>query len=344
MLSKVILEDRVSGVKHLLTKRNKIVITTHLSPDGDAMGSSLGLYHYLTDTGFDVRVIVPNSFPSFLNWMSGVDRVINFEEQEDEAIALLNEAELIFCLDFNTPSRVGKIAPHLLAAPAKKVLIDHHPFPDEFCDIKISHPEIASTSELVFRLICRMGDFDLITKDGAECICTGILTDTGGLAYNSNSPEIYSVINRLLQIGVDKDQIYRNVFNNYTVDRFKLQGYILCEKLKVYNEFNTVMISLNLEEQRRFNMQKGDTEGFSNMPLSISGIKFSIFFREDDVNVIKISLRSVGDFPCNKFAAECFNGGGHLNASGGEFEGSLEEAIKIFEDTLPKYISYLNPR
>lgn len=341
MLSKVILEERVSDVQHLLTKYNKIVITTHLSPDGDAIGSSLGLYHYLKDTGFDVRVIVPNSFPAFLNWMSGIESVVNFEENKEEATALIDEAELIFCLDYNTPSRVGGVSVPLLASKAKKVLIDHHPHPEDFCDVKISHPEISSTSELVFRLICRMGDFDLISKEGAECICTGILTDTGGLAYNSNSPEVYTVINRLLKIGVNKDQIYRNVFNNYTVDRFKLQGYILCEKLKVYEDYNTVMLSLNLEEQQRFNMKKGDTEGFSNMPLSISGIKFSIFFRED-VDVIKISLRSVGNFPCNKFAAECYNGGGHLNASGGEYYGKLEDAIKIFEETLPKYKTYLN--
>lgn len=341
MLSKVILEERVSEVQHLLAKYNKIVITTHLSPDGDALGSSLGLYHYLKDTGCDVRVIVPNSFPSFLDWMSGIDSVINFEENKEEATSLIDDAELIFCLDYNTPSRVGGVSTPLLASKAKKVLIDHHPHPEDFCDVKISHPEISSTSELVFRLICRMGDFDLISRDGGECICTGILTDTGGLAYNSNSPEIYTVINRLLKIGVDKDQIYRNVFNNYTVDRFKLQGYILCEKLKVYEDYNTVMLSLNIEEQQRFNMKKGDTEGFSNMPLSISGIKFSIFFRED-LDVIKISLRSVGDFPCNQFAAECYNGGGHLNASGGEFYGKLEEAIKIFEETLPKYQKYLN--
>ena len=340
MLSKVILEERVSEVRHYLAEYNNIVITTHLSPDGDAIGSSLGLYHYLKDTGFDVRIIVPNSFPSFLNWMSGIDSVVNFEEDEELAVSLINEAEVIFCLDYNTPSRTGAVGAHVLQSKAKKVLVDHHPYPDDFCNIKISHPEISSTSELIFRLICRMGDFEVISKEGAECICTGILTDTGGLAYNSNSPEIYTVINRLIQIGVNKDQIYRNVFNNYTVDRFKLQGYILCEKLKVYKDYNTVMLSLNIEEQQRFNMQKGDTEGFSNMPLSITGIKFSIFFRED-TDLIKISLRSVGDFPCNKFASEYFNGGGHLNASGGEFKGKLEDAIKIFEENLPKYISYL---
>ena len=340
MLSNVILEERVSEVQHCLTEYNNVVITTHLSPDGDAIGSSLGLYHYLKDTGFDVSVIVPNSFPTFLNWMSGVDSIINFEENKEKAVALINEAEVIFCLDYNTPSRIGAVESFVLQSKAKKVLVDHHPYPDDFCDVKISHPEISSTSELIFRLICRMGDFEVITKEGAECICTGILTDTGGLAYNSNSPEIYTVINRLIKIGIDKDQIYRNVFNNYTVDRFKLQGYILSEKLKVYEDYNTVMISLSIEEQRRFNMQKGDAEGFSNMPLSISGIRFSIFFRED-TDMIKISLRSIGDFPCNQFATECFNGGGHLNASGGEFRGKLEDAIAIFEKTLPRYMPYL---
>lgn len=340
MLTKVILEERITEVKHYLSKYNKIVITTHISPDGDAIGSSLGLYNYLKDTGSDVTVIVPNNFPTFLNWMTGVDAIINFEEQEEQAIALINEAELIFCLDYNTPSRTGGVGKHILESKAKKVLIDHHPYPEDFCNVKISHPEISSTSELVFRLICRMGDFEEITVEGAECICTGILTDTGGLAYNSNSPEVYLIISKLINIGVNKDEIYRKVFNNYTIDRFKLQGYVLSEKLKVYEEYNTVMLNLNCEEQLRFNMKKGDTEGFSNMPLSISGIKFSIFFREDK-DMIKISLRSIGDFPCNQFAAECYNGGGHLNASGGEYHGKLEDAIEIFEKALPKYRSYL---
>lgn len=340
MLSKVIAEDKVAQVIDYLEKFDNIVITTHVSPDGDAMGASLGLSNYLKERGVEATVIVPNSFPSFLDWMPGIDSVLNFENQEELAVQRIAEAQLIFCLDFNTLSRIGAVGEYVAKSDVPKIMIDHHPYPEEFCDLTISYPQISSTSEIIFRLICRMGDFELMTKECGECICTGILTDTGGLAYNSNNAEVYYIIGNLLGLGVDKDQIYRKVFNNYTVDRFKLQGYILSEKLKVYEDYNTVMIFLTNEEQARFNTKKGDTEGFSNMPLSIAGIKFSIFFREDG-DMIKISLRSVGDFPTNQFSAECFNGGGHLNASGGEFYGKIEDAIKIFETTLPKYISYL---
>lgn len=340
MLSKIIKESNINKVNDYLGKYSKIVIVTHVSPDGDALGSSLGLYHYLTEKENDVTVVVPNTFPTFLNWMPGADKIVNFEEETEKAKQLLNEAELIFCLDFNTAKRTSKVEETLLEVEAIKVMVDHHPYPDDFCDVTISHPEISSTSELIFRLICRMGDFDSILRDSAECIYTGMMTDTGGFTYNSNSPEIYTIIGKLINLGINKDQIYRNVFNNYTVDRFKLQGYLLSEKLKVYDEYNTVMIHLTHEEQQRFHMQKGDTEGFANMPLSIAGIKFSIFFRED-VDMIKISLRSQGNFPCNQLAEQCFGGGGHLNASGAEFRGRLEDAIAIFEKTLPEYISYL---
>lgn len=340
MLSKVIKEANIAKVQEYLSKYNKVVIVTHVSPDGDALGSSLGLYHYLKGRGMDVTILVPNSFPSFLNWMPGAETIVNYEKEHGKGIGLLNEAEIIFCLDFNTPKRSLGIGEKVLTTNAVKVMVDHHPYPEKFCDVTISHPEISSTSELIFRLICRMGDFDAICKESAECIYTGMMTDTGGFTYNSNNPEIYAIIGRLINLGIDKDQIYRNVFNNYTVDRFRLQGFLLSEKLKVYDEYNTVMIHLTNSEQERFHMQKGDSEGFANMPLSIAGIKFSIFFRED-TDMIKISLRSQGNFPCNQFAEQCFNGGGHLNASGGEYHGRLEDAIAIFEKVLPEYASYL---
>lgn len=340
MLSKVIKESNIAKVQDYLGKCDKIVIVTHVSPDGDALGSSLGLYHYLVGRKKEVVIVVPNSYPTFLNWMPGANTIVNFEEQQARGLELINEAELIFCLDFNTPKRSLSIGEEVQQTNAVKIMVDHHPYPDPFCDVTISHPEISSTSELVFRLICRMGDFESISKEAAECIYTGMMTDTGAFTYNSNSPEIYTIIGRLLSLGIDKDQIYRNVFNNYTVDRFRLQGFLLSEKLKVYEKYNTVMIHLTRGEQEKFHMQKGDSEGFANMPLSIKGVRFSIFFRED-TDMIKISLRSQGNFPCNQFAEQCFNGGGHLNASGGEFRGKLEDAIEIFEKTLAEYISYL---
>ena len=217
-------------------------------------------------------------------------------------------------------------------------MIDHHPFPEEFCKITISHPEISSTSELIFRVICRLGYFEDITKEGAECIYTGMMTDTGGFTYNSNDREIYFIISELLSKGIDKDEIYRKVYHTYSEDRLRLMGFVLYSKMIVFPEFKSALITLTQEEQDRFNYTKGDTEGFVNIPLSIKDIRFSVFLREDkEKGMIKISLRSVGDFPCNQVATEFFNGGGHLNASGGEFYGSIPEAVELFKKALVKY-------
>lgn len=340
MISKVIDSHKISQVEHLLKKYDKIVIVTHVSPDGDAIGSSLGLYHYLVNAGNDVTVIVPNAFPEFLNWMPGAKDILDYEKYTEYSQKLIAEAELIFCLDFNIPKRTFHLAPLIEAAKGKKVMVDHHPEPSDFCDVVISYPQISSTSELIFRLICRMGDYDAISKESAECIYTGMMTDTGGFTYNSNNCEIYSIISELLNKGIDKDQIYSNVYHNYSVDRYRMLGYTLSEKLKVYPEYRTALITLTKEEQLKYNAKKGDTEGFSNLPLSIKDIIFAVFMRQDN-EMLKISLRSQGTFPCNKFSAQCFNGGGHLNAAGGEFFGTIEEAIEVFEKALPEYADLL---
>jgi len=340
MISKVIAQDKISKVEDLLDKNEKVVIVTHVSPDGDAIGSSLGLYHYLDDSGYEVMVIVPNDFPDFLRWMKGAKDILNAEKYPEYAEKLISEADLIFCLDFNVPKRINQLGPLVEEAKAKKVLVDHHPDPLEFCDVTISYPQISSTSELVFRLICRMGDFDEISKVGAEAIYTGMMTDTGGFTYNSNNAEIYYIIGQLLGKGIDKDQIYSNVYHGYSADRFRMLGFMLCERMRIFPEFNAALIWLTKEEQARFNSKKGDTEGFSNLPLSIQGVDFSTFMREDQ-DMIKMSFRSVGDFPCNAFASKYFGGGGHLNASGGEFFGSLEDAINIYEKALPEFCNAL---
>ena len=223
-------------------------------------------------------------------------------------------------------------------SPARKMMIDHQLNPESFCRIIISHPEISSTSELVFRLICRLGYFEDITKEGAECIYTGMMTDTGGFTYNSNDREIYFIISELLSKGIDKFDIYRKVYNTYSEGRLRLMGYVLYDKMQVFPQFNSALIWLTKEEQSKFEYVKGDTERFVNIPLSIKNIIFSVFLREDtEKNMIKVSLRSVGTFPCNKVAAEFFNGGGHLNASGGEFYGTMDEAIDLFKQALVKY-------
>ncbi|MFV0420372.1 MAG: DHH family phosphoesterase [Dysgonomonas sp.] len=333
MISKIIASHKITEVEELLDKYDKIVIITHVSPDGDAIGSSLGLYHYLTGLGNDVNIIVPNSFPDFLKWIPGAKDILNYEKHSDFAQKLIDQAELIFCLDFNIPKRALHLGPLIEAAKGKKILVDHHPDPSDFCDVTISYPEISSTSELIFRLICRMGDFEIMSYETATALYTGMMTDTGGFTYNSNNIEIYYIIGELLKKGINKDQIYSNVYHNYTEDRYRMLGYTLSEKMRIYNEYNTALVWLTNEEQGKYNVKKGDTEGFANLPLNIKGIIFAVFIREDN-DFIKISFRSQGDFPSNKFASKCYNGGGHLNAAGGEFYGTMEEAIAVFEKGL----------
>lgn len=342
MLSKIISQANIDHVEKWFERAEKIVIVSHVSPDGDAIGSSLGLYHFLDALGKRVNVIMPNSFPAFLKWMPGANDIIIYNKYKDFADKLIQEADVICCLDFNVLSRIDEMEEAVKNSPARKLLVDHHLNPGDFSRITISHPGMSSTSELVFRLICQLGCFEDITKEGAECIYTGMMTDTGGFTYNSNSREIYLIIGELLSKGIDKDEICRRVFNTHSEGRLRLMGYVLYEKMQVFPAYRSALITLTREEQSRFQYAKGDTEGFVNMPLSMKDVDFSVFLREDtEKDMIKVSLRSVGDFPCNKVAADFFNGGGHLNASGGEFYGPMEEAVELFNQALAKYESLL---
>lgn len=332
MITKIIEEEQIQKASKYIEKGKSFAIVSHVSPDGDALGSSLALSHYLKACGKEkVFIIMPNSFPSFFKWMPGADGIINFERQEANALRRIFKADVIFCLDFNAAKRVNDMSKPLLKAQGRKIMIDHHLFPDDFCKVVISHPEISSTSELIFRFICQLGTYDLLSKEMAECIYTGMMTDTGAFSYNSNHPEIYTIISELIKKGIDKDEIYRKVYQVYSEDRLNLQGYVLYKKMKVFPKAQTALISLSKEELDQFHYHAGDSEGFVNMPLSIKGVTFSAFLREDK-NIIKVSLRSTGDFPCNEFAARFFHGGGHKNASGGEFIGTLEQAIALFEE------------
>lgn len=336
MLTKVIDQANIDHFAKWFDRADKIVIIGHRSPDGDAVGSSLGLWHFCCSQGKNATVIMPNAFPDFLKWMPGAKEIVLYDRYKDFADKLLREADVICCLDFNVISRIEDMSAAVAASPARKILIDHHLYPGDFCSITISHPQISSTSELVFRLICRMGYFGDITREGAECIYTGMMTDTGGFTFNSNNREIYFIISELLSKGINKDEIYRRVFNTYSESRLRLMGYVL-SNMKTYPE-HAAMISLSKNEQKQFDYIRGDSEGFVNMPLSIKGIILSCFLREDtERSVIRISLRSVGTFPCNKIAEEFFGGGGHLNASGGEFHGTMEGAKAQFERALEKY-------
>ena len=326
MLSKVISQANVDHVEKWFERADKLVIVTHVSPDGDAIGSSLGLYHFLVSQDKTVHVVVPNAFPDYLKWMPGAKDILQYNRYKEFADKLINEADVLCILDLNALNRLDDMREVVEHSPARKMLIDHHLYPGEFARITISHPHISSASELVFRLICQLGNFSDISKEGAECIYTGMMTDTGAFTFNSNDREIYLIIGELLSKGIDKDEIYRNVYNNNSEGRLRLQGYVLYEKMQLFPEFCSALITLKRDEQKMFHYMKGDTEGLVNMPLSIKGICFSAFLREDtEKDMIKISLRSVGTFPCNQVASEFFNGGGHLNASGGEFYGTMDE-------------------
>ncbi|MDR0829614.1 MAG: bifunctional oligoribonuclease/PAP phosphatase NrnA [Prevotellaceae bacterium] len=340
MLSKIIAEEAISQSEKLLKKHNKIAIITHISPDGDALGSSLGLYWFLKELEKEVVVVVPNPFPNFLRWLDGSSDIVIFTENRELAEQKIKEAELVFFLDFNTMNRIDGLKNIAIDAQGDKILIDHHPHPDIFCNVKISHPEVSSTSELIFRFICRMGLFPKITLPAAECIYAGMMTDTGNFSFNSQSPEIYSIIHELLLLGINKDEIYRKVYDTCSADKMKLMGYCLSEKMQIFPEQKAAIISLTLQELEQFNYQVGDSEGFVNMPLSIENIEISIFVRQDK-DKIKISFRSQGDYPVNKMA-EDFKGGGHLNAAGGESYYSMEKTLTLLEEAVLHREKYEN--
>jgi phosphoesterase RecJ-like protein len=342
MISKIIAEDKVVKAKNFIYDAEKIAIVAHASPDGDAVGAALALYHFFFSIDKKTTVIFPDPYPTYLGWLPGADKSLTYTEQKNEVEKVFSDIELIICVDFNEPRRVGGMKDLLINSTATKLLIDHHPNPaSDTWHLNISYPEIASTSEMIFRLICRMGYASEINKYCAECIYTGMMTDTGKFTFNSNSTEIYYIIGELIRKGINKDEIYNKVYNTYSADRMRLMGYSLANKMRIFPEYKTALITLSQEEQKKYNFQIGDSEGFVNLPLSIEGIIFSAFFKEE-ANRIKVSFRSQGSFPANEVCEKYFNGGGHLNAAGGESYLSLKETEKLFEQILPEYKDLLN--
>ena len=337
MLENIIDEKNIERVKNLLEESEKCVILTHSRPDGDAMGSSLALSGMLKARGKDVTVVIPNEFPPFLAWLPGIDSVVIYEKAPDVADEILKTADLFFCLDFNALSRIDAAGKVVESLSAKRVLIDHHLAPEPTFDVSISHPAACSTSELVFRLFWQMGAFADVTKEMAECIYVGLMTDTGNFAYASGNKDIYFIVAELISKGIDKDLIYRRVFYNYSLGRMRLIGYMMYKKLRHFPKNNAALLTLTYEEAQKFNCSKGDTEGLVNMPLQIKGVRFTCFFREETPGKINVSLRSVDDFPCNKVAERFFNGGGHKNAAGGEVRGPMGKAVKLFRQVLEDF-------
>lgn len=333
--------EEVSAVKDLIQKSNHIVITTHHRPDGDAMGSSLGLYNYLKLLGKNVNVITPSDYPDFLTWLPSNDVVIDFETKKNTAKELIQSADLIFCLDFNWLSRVEAMENDLRNASAKKVLIDHHLDPEKVYDFVFSFTEACSTCELIYRFIVALGDAQKVNKAIAECLYCGIMTDTNSFRYSSMKADVHRIIADLMEAGAENYKIHERVYDTSSENRLRLLGFSLKEKLIVLPEFNTAYLALSQAELEMFNHKSGDTEGLVNYALSINGIKFAAFFSEKD-GIIKISFRSKGDFSVKEFSSKYFSGGGHKNASGGRSELPLKDTLKKFLDLLPTYKSELN--
>lgn len=343
MLTDLLSQEEAERLLLLIHEADTIVLCCHQHPDGDALGSMLGWAEVLRLEGKEPVVVVPDQYPDYLQWLPNTDKVVRYDKRPEYVDLLLQTADLVFCLDFNTASRTDQMAGALLASPARKVLIDHHLEPDIPVDICISHPEKSSTSELVFRLAWQLGLFGELWKKFAVPVYCGMMTDTGGFTFNSNDPEIFYIISQLLTKHIDKDRIYRNVYHNYSEHRLRLVGHVLCNRLVVDSERHAAYYMLTRQDLQQFHFVKGDAEGLVNMPLQIKGLKLSISLREDTERdrTIWVSLRSVDQFPCNKMAEEFFNGGGHLNASGGRLQCSMDEAVEVvrraieaYEDTL----------
>lgn len=331
----------IEKLKSLFSSPKKIVITTHKNPDADAMGSSLGLYNFLILKGHNVNVITPNNYPAFLFWIPGNEKVTRFDEQKSRATQLITEAEIIFSLDYNNLSRIEDMGKEMEKSTAVKIMIDHHIEPASFPAFLFSDVDKSSTSEMIYDFIELLGEKNLLNKTIGECLYAGILTDTGSFRFPSTHPSTHRIVAELMELGVNHAQIYNNIFNTYTEERLRLLGYCLYEKLKLIKEYKAGYIALTKEELKRFNFQVGDTEGFVNYALSVSGIRLAALFTEQD-NIVRVSLRSVGDVDVNKIARAHFNGGGHANAAGGKSEESLTATAKRFEEMLPLYKDILD--
>ena len=336
-------EDQLVQMNQLISNANNILITCHKSPDGDAIGATLAWAEYLTSIGKEPTMIVPDQFPDFLTWLPNSQKIVRYDKHREKCDMLFKIADLIFCLDYNTPSRVDEMEQSLVNSPANRVLIDHHLKPEVPAVLTISQPEACSTCELIFRIVWQMGAFEQQTKHFAVPVYCGMMTDTGGFLYNSTRCEIYFIISQLLTKHIDKDRIYRNVYHNYSEDRIRLMGYVLYEKLVYIPEYNAAFYTLTRDELRRFHFIKGDAEGLVNIPQQIKGLKLSISLREDTdkPNIIWVSLRSVDDFPCNLMAEQFFNGGGHLNASGGRINGTMQDAIETVRKAIEAFADRL---
>jgi phosphoesterase RecJ-like protein len=321
----------------LFSLSENILIICHINPDGDSIGAQLALYHYFKSKSKNVSLLAPNNLQEFLKWMDGAEQINIFIKERKKCRMLIENADLIIMLDFNQSDRLGEAEEFVIASRAKKVIIDHHLNPKNFADLVISDPTKCSTSELIHELVCEINGAKFMNRPYAEALYVGIITDTGNFEHGSYSSRTFRIVADLLDTGILKEKIINLVYNNFSSDRIRLQGFALNQRMVVIPEFKSAYIYLSKDDLKTYNHVKGDTEGFVNMPLSIKGINFSALFIEKD-NFIKLSFRSKGKFPSNEFASLYFSGGGHLNASGGEYTDTLENTIAYFLKVLEENV------
>ncbi len=333
--------EEINSVKALLSKPQKIVIVPHKNPDGDAIGSTLALWHFLRNKGQDATVIVPNDYPKFLKWMPGNEHIINFEHKNTEAKEKISGATIIFTLDFNHLGRVGQMQPELENAESTFIMIDHHQEPADYAKITYSDVTMSSTCEMVYTFIEKLGEIQNITSEIANCVYAGIMTDTGSFKFASTTSRTHRVIADLIDKGAENTKIHHAIYDTNTPDRLHLLGCAL-KNMVILEKYRTAYITLTQEELDAHDYKKGDTEGFVNYGLTLDGIIFAVIFIENkEEGIIKISFRSVGDFSVNEFARKHFQGGGHDNAAGGKSDESMEKTTEFFESLLPNYTDKL---
>ena len=334
-------ETQYIELQELLREKKKVVISTHRSPDGDAIGSSLGLYHLLVQNGNEVKVVVPNEYPEFLHWMKGHDVILDYEVKQNEVKRAFEEADVLFCLDYNAPHRAGDVQELINDFSKTIVMIDHHPQPDDFATYTYSDTSASSTAELIHEFAVGMDWEERIDVSIGECLYSGIVTDTGSFRFPATTARTHRIVAAMMDKGLQPFLIHQKIYDSNTESRLKLLGYSLSQKMEVLPEFKTAFISLSQEEMTRFGYQSGDTEGVVNYALSIKGVRFAAIFKEYDKH-IRMSFRSQGSFSVNDFARANFEGGGHTNAAGGTSHESLQHTIEKFKGLLPQYKEELN--
>lgn len=342
-MNKILNPASVKEFSTLLEQSEKIVLTCHVHPDGDAIGSTMGLWHLLKSLGKQPSVVVPDVPPRSLRFIPDFNEIAVYTRHDPYCTRLVEESDLIICCDFNKPSRQDHLAPLIQGAKAPKVLIDHHEGPEIECVVEFSYPEMSSTCELVFRIIAACGLYSDIDRNCATCLLTGLITDTQNFTVNCRNSDVYEILTKLMEKGAEKTRIIDECVKACSYDSLRLKAYALYEKLEIFPDHRGCLITLSKDELDRFNYEKGDTEGLVNEALNIRGMVYSIFMREDP-DCIKVSARSKANFPVSKICSDLFNGGGHLQASGGEFHGSLDECRMLLIDNMNNYDSYLPKR